>query len=168
MVFARGISAGTGYTCAVTAAGTGYCWGTDASGQLGNGAIGSTTSPGEVSGGPVWREITAGRLHTCGIRTGGAAYCWGRNTEGQLGAGTAGGMFESPVAVSGDLAFAAIRPSGGTAGQLRDNGSLGQRTFTCGIEAGTGAVYCWGANSVYQVGDGTTVDRPAPVMLRQP
>jgi alpha-tubulin suppressor-like RCC1 family protein len=36
---------------------------------------------------------------------------------------------------------------------------------TCAVTSG-GALYCWGANGSGQVGDGTLVDRPAPVRIR--
>jgi alpha-tubulin suppressor-like RCC1 family protein len=115
-----------------------------------------------------WREIVAGRLHTCGVTTDGTAYCWGINAEGQLGTGTTGAISTTPVAVSGGLRFSAIRASGGIAGFLRDYPTLGESTFTCGIQAGTGQLYCWGSSRVGQVGDDGNTYRAAPVALRQP
>jgi alpha-tubulin suppressor-like RCC1 family protein len=34
---------------------------------------------------------------------------------------------------------------------------------TCARRGATGAVWCWGANNVGQLGDGTTVQRTSPI-----
>lgn len=164
------ISAGTGYTCAIETSGLARCWGANGNGQLGNGSFVPTTTPAQVQGTRTWRNITAGWLHTCGVDTNNDAWCWGRNAEGQLGRGTAGASFNVPVGVEGGLKFSVVRASGGPAGFYRDNGTLeaGPRSFTCGIVQTSLEVYCWGSNSLNQVGDGTTTDRPQPVMLAAP
>jgi alpha-tubulin suppressor-like RCC1 family protein len=54
------------------------------------------------------------------------------------------------VAVSGGLTFTSI--------------SAG-RFHTCGVATG-GAAYCWGANDVGELGDGTTTFRLVPVPVR--
>ena len=67
------ISAGQALTCAVTRAGAGFCWGSNAFGQLG---IGSDTpqptpaQPRAVAGGLTFRAIDAGAAHACGVTTG--------------------------------------------------------------------------------------------------
>jgi len=63
----RWISAGAGYTCAVTADFHPYCWDSTGFGELG---IGSTLQPERhaargVAGGHRFRQIEAGDRHTC-------------------------------------------------------------------------------------------------------
>jgi alpha-tubulin suppressor-like RCC1 family protein len=82
------ISAGLDYTCAVTAAGAAKCWGTNTTGQLGNGG----TLPSAVPAGVVGlssgvANVSTGRYHTCATLVNGGAMCWGDNDAGQLGDG---------------------------------------------------------------------------------
>ena len=153
------VSAGGSHTCGVAGGGTAYCWGWNASGQLGTGDMISRPVPTAVGGGFVFSTVSAGSQHTCGLTTGGAAYCWGRNAEGQLGAPAAqtcallGASFPcstTPVLVSGGLTFVTV--SAGV-------------THTCGVTA-SGAAYCWGENTVGELGDGAPVpSRAQPVAV---
>jgi alpha-tubulin suppressor-like RCC1 family protein len=92
--------------------------------------------------------------HMCAIATGGDAYCWGGNLRGELGAptGTCTGSTlcsTVPVLVSGGLKWKAL--------------AVGLE-FTCGVST-TDAVYCWGANTFGQLGNGATTDSTVPVQV---
>jgi alpha-tubulin suppressor-like RCC1 family protein len=41
-------------------------------------------------------------------------------------------------------------------------------SHTCGLEQGTGAAFCWGANETGQLGDGTTLERLEPHRVAPP
>jgi alpha-tubulin suppressor-like RCC1 family protein len=81
--------AGGEHTCGLTAAGAAYCWGANATGQLGTGTFGGTSAVAlPVSGGLTFVSLSAGGAHTCGVTPNGSIYCWGSNSSGQLGDGT--------------------------------------------------------------------------------
>ena len=150
------LTAGASHTCIVSTIGAAYCWGSNASGQLGNGTTTNGATPVPVAGGLAfpasgdWADkvLSAGTSHTCGVTVGGTAYCWGSNSDGQLGNGTTTDS-ALPVAVGGGISFRSI--------------SAGAR-HSCGVDT-AGLVYCWGANASGQLGDGTTTIRPAPVSI---
>ena len=153
MVSAGGVQS-MGHTCGVTTVGAAYCWGDNSWGQLGDGTTTNRTNPVAVLGGFSFVVVgAAGYGHTCGVTAGGAAYCWGHNPFGQLGDGTTSDR-TSPVAVVGGLSFAAVSAGG----------YIDFRDHTCGVTTG-GAAYCWGDNSVGQLGDGTTTNRATPVAV---
>lgn len=75
-------------TCARTVAGEVNCWGTNDTGQLGDGTFTSRTSPTPLSGGLTWDAFGAGNFHGCAIRDAGRTFCWGQNSQGAVGDGT--------------------------------------------------------------------------------
>jgi len=129
------------HACGLTAAGDAYCWGANDYGQLGDGTrVGPVVTPALVAGGLSFVALTAGVAHTCGLLASGDAYCWGDNEAGQLGLGTGASWFVGvPTIVAGSLAFEQL--SGGW-------------LHTCGITA-SGAAYCWGRNSLGELGIGS-------------
>jgi alpha-tubulin suppressor-like RCC1 family protein len=135
--------------CGLTAAGAGYCWGSDYFGQLGDGDSTYHFTPVPVAGGRVFTAMRAGLLHGCGVAAGSAGYCWGYNVLGQLGRGDTISS-TTPVGVSGGLVFAAISPNG---------------YHTCGVTTSYKA-YCWGWNITNSLGDSGTESfstTPVPV-----
>jgi alpha-tubulin suppressor-like RCC1 family protein len=151
---------GSSLTCGLTAAGQAYCWGSNASGELGNGTTSgfATTTPQLVQGGRTFTSLAIGGnflglAHVCGLTSQGQAYCWGTNVVGQLGTGEAGTTpVTTPTAVAqGGLAFTQIAAGGTTEGS------------TCAMTAGR-QVHCWGDNSAQQLGNGSVPYRTSPVL----
>src|SRR6266851_1075825 len=144
------ISAGTIHACAVDRAGAAYCWGGNASGQLGNPAAGDSAVPVAVAtrgvlAGKTLTQISAGYHQTCALDTAGAAYCWGNDFFGQLGNGT---NTSSAVPV-------AVATSGVLAGQAL--AQISTNFFqTCAVSR-AGADHCWGSNLYGELGDGLTI-----------
>ncbi len=82
------VSAGTDYTCATKTDNSLWCWGANASGQLGDGTSVNRYSPTQVGAGTNWGKVSAGTDHTCASKNNGTVWCWGDNASGQLGDGT--------------------------------------------------------------------------------
>lgn len=83
------IAAGGNSTCALKA-GSAFCWGYNAYGQLGDGTAGARVTPVALSAGVLVggniniTQISMGQYYTCAVQNG-MAYCWGYNGYGQLG-----------------------------------------------------------------------------------
>jgi alpha-tubulin suppressor-like RCC1 family protein len=89
------------HTCALSAAGSAYCWGYNHHGEFGNNDSTGTLAPVAAGGGLSFRSLGNGLgSHVCGITLAGILYCWGANNQGQLGAGFAASGL-APMRVTG-------------------------------------------------------------------
>jgi alpha-tubulin suppressor-like RCC1 family protein len=142
-----GLGVGHGHTCVLTASGEVACWGSDGSGQLGDGEPGGLReTPALVSGLRGVAQVVGGVAHTCARLMDGTVRCWGAGSFGQLGDGGLESRAGpgSPVL---DLHDAVELASGGR--------------HVCARRA-SGTVVCWGGGSAGQLGDGSAADRPRP------
>jgi alpha-tubulin suppressor-like RCC1 family protein len=144
---ARQISVGANFACAVRLTGGVVCWGYGSSGELGTGAMVSSSVPVPVTGvtGALEVQVPAYGDHACARTSGGAVWCWGMNNYGQLGDGTTTNR-PAPVRASGISTAASI--------------AVGDSHSCAALSGGT--VQCWGYNAYGQLGDGTTTNRPTP------
>ena len=146
-------SVGAAHSCARKRDGSLWCWGDNARGQVGDGSQLDRHGPELVTDlGSDVAMVDAGRSHTCVVKTDGSAWCWGDNQHGQLGDATTDPYRSLPARVSG-LANNVARLS------IASNAD-----HTCAIE-GDGSLSCWGDNQHGQLGDGTDIDRDAPVPI---
>ena len=133
-----------------------YDWGYDADGQVGDGRTGHFADvpvrvdlPGPVvqvaQGGSIWHNG-----QTLALLADGTVWAWGANWEGQLDNGLTG---TGPVPVPVTL------PAGTTASGLATGSG------TCYVMTTAGTVYAWGANYAGQIGNGSTAQAPAPVLV---
>lgn len=151
------ITSGGGHSCALTPVAV-MCWGHNDNGQLGDGTFISRAAAGPVLG----LEVGAGDLsagggemdgvlvgHTCSVDRASAVWCWGHNQNGELGAGVPADQ-PHPLPV--------LRLSSGDGESLDDIArvALGA-AFSCALGS-RGAVWCWGDDSAYQLGDRIEVD----------
>ena len=152
------IDAGESHTCALTQAGRALCWGSDAQGRLGNGAVPGTgytpvrVMTSHLASNPTWVDISAGGGHTCAIDTDGRAFCWGNGYLGQVGTGESN-TFNRPQRVAG----------GDIVGRRLVDIDTGGR-HTCAVDVDH-RVYCWGENRFGQLGVGDTRDRMVPRLV---
>lgn len=95
------IEAGYYTTCGIASGGAAYCWGQNASGQLGTGDLTDASVPRPVGGGLTFESVAPGWDYACGITPAAIAYCWGSDVFGVLGNGAASGNQPLPVRVTG-------------------------------------------------------------------
>lgn len=149
------VALGWDHTCALGDDSTLACWGRNIYGQLGDGTTQDKTTPNAIAAlGSSVVEIDLGTSHTCGVIDDGTARCWGRNSSGQLGNGNEVDQ-ASPVAVQGVPSPIASIALGQFAGQ-------GSASHTCAV-GGDGFAWCWGNNSLGQLGVPGSDGSPAAV-----
>lgn len=177
----KAVAAGVASSCALTGAGGVKCWGSNNQGQVGDGTTTNRSAPVDVVGLSGVTAITAncalmsaggakcwggshglapvdvfapGRgivaiTHGCALTSAGGVKCWGPNNQGQVGDGT---RVDRPVPVD------VLGLTGGVTAVSAWGG------HGCALLS-SGGVKCWGVNDFGQVGDGTTIDRTAPVAV---
>ena len=141
------IEPGTVHTCALANGSELWCWGSSAYGQLGVGSTGFTSALQQVPGS--WSDVSAARYSTCGVRSNGGGECWGYNYYGQLGTGSrTSSPILTPIPVNSMNTWQSISPS---------------LYASCGITDG-GELYCWGYNSRYEFGNGSSNTSYLPIL----
>jgi alpha-tubulin suppressor-like RCC1 family protein len=156
------LAAGGAHTCATARDEQLRCWGRGDSGQLltDPGTDGVIATPALVdlvapAGGDGVFAIAAGAAHTCVAATISASLlCFGRNGDGQLGGGFRSPTSGSAVAAPLGTATPLPRPVAVAAGDAH----------TCAVDDG-GAVWCWGANTSGQLGNGSVLEQLQPTSI---
>jgi alpha-tubulin suppressor-like RCC1 family protein len=123
------VTTGGTHSCATRSNGTLFCWGSNASGEVGIGSVVSPqTSPVQVGTDTTWNTVDAGFSMTCATRSAGTLWCWGLNTNGQIGIGSVVSPQTSPVQI-------------GTASNW--SAASSGRDHACGKRS-NGTLFCWG------------------------
>lgn len=142
------VSCGDQYVGAIENGGSLFMWGSNSSGQLGNGTyINQFSSHSQVPGND-WHTVSAskfkdnnlqiGGVHTLAIKTNGTLWAWGNNDEGQLGNGTMTGS-NVPIQIGTDTDWEMVAAGSLHSIALKNNGTL----------------WGWGNNTHGQIGNGT-------------
>ena len=95
------------------------------------------------------QDLQLGGSFGCALLDTGEVACWGANNHGQLGDGTFTDAVGTATRVVGISNAVAIQLGSARACALLDDGQI----------------MCWGDNEYGMLGDGTTLDRNAPVPL---
>lgn len=158
------MSAGSTHTCGVAQGNNGFitysaavCWGDNSFGQLGNGTTSSSPVPVAISGDRGFAFFSAGTLFTCGYNHFVEPSCWGKNSVGQLGNGSTTNS-KTPVAIS---------ISGNSDINSMSSGGMHACAVINGVSP-TGTplpAYCWGDNSLGQLGNDTATNSATPVLV---
>lgn len=149
------IVGGQDQAAAIASNGSVYAWGSNYSGQLGNGTTIDSPVPSlvQMPVGVTATTISSGLGHLAAFGSDGQAYAWGFNLQGQLGDGSNLNR-NTPTVVQppAGVVFAGIDASG-------------QSTYALTAD---GTAYSWGDNTSGQLGDGTTTSRTVPTAVIMP
>lgn len=154
---ALAIAAGVSYTCALLNNGSVKCWGSNYSGQLGQGhtehlgnepnEMGNSLLPVDLGSGHSATAIITAHSHTCALLNTGALKCWGENWFGALGQGHSQNLGDEPNEMGENLPTIDLG-SNNTVQAVTAN-----MNNTCAI-LNTGATKCWGSNWSGKLGQG--------------
>jgi hypothetical protein len=147
-ISAEGVGTWENSTCALTTAGEVWCWGSNDSGQLGDGTTSRSAVPVRVQSEVPFTSIETGYFHSCATATTGELWCWGEQ-EADTGAfgGRPTGLYTTPVVLHQDFRF---------------TGLAAGWNYTCGLTA-EHAAFCWGANWHGGLGIGPRDPSPDPL-----
>ena len=151
-----------GGTCVVASSKI-YCWGENDIGQLGLGTYtaGSSKPVAVLAQSGVLLNktptvmATGSTGYTCAATTEPNIYCWGYNFDGQYGNDTRT-TSNKPLLIT----VTGHPLKGKTITKLTAGSS-----HTCALTS-DGEMYCWGYNSLGQIGDGTNITRTLPVKVQ--
>lgn len=146
----QSISTSGATTCGIKTDGSLWCWGLNNFAQLGTGKSGPQKKPMLVAPGTTWADVSTSWFNTCAISTSRELYCWGQNIRGAAGIGRTSRMVARPT------------PVGSGGGGWLDVSTGGWHT--CGVRA-DGTLWCWGQNTMGQVGNTKAGVQSAPAQV---
>jgi alpha-tubulin suppressor-like RCC1 family protein len=133
--------------------GTVRAWGGNDFGELGNGTRLESDKPLPVKGLSGVVQFAAGGAHSLALLGTGGIATWGGNTFGTIGNGTSGEGREAGVTLPVFLALDQVV-------SVAAGGSMDA------VILSNGTVATWGENKQGQLGDGTTVEKNLPTLVR--
>jgi alpha-tubulin suppressor-like RCC1 family protein len=145
-----GIAAGGARSCATTASGDLFCWGSNSWGELGSGDRWHQRLPIRVEGTSA-RRVAVGVSANCSLSQAGSVQCWGNHGQGTLGDGTQPYAAAPAVVQSGAVAQVAAGLDGNHA---------------CSVDT-VGVLRCWGDNLYGQLGTGWLQTRNVPTQIAE-
>lgn len=147
---AEAVDGGDNFNCAIIDGGA-YCWGSDDTGQIGDGGGRNTRrTPTLVTGlDSGVTDISVGHQHACAVQDGGLK-CWGRNDFAQIS--------EDPQLNAFHTAPIEIFAAGSGVTQVHSG-----RGHNCAIV--NNAVQCWGRNDDRQSGQAGNADVTSPTAV---
>ena len=150
------VNAGGAHVLSIKTDGTLWGWGTNGSGQLGDGTVINRSSPVQIGTLTTWSKIFAGSSYSMAIKTDGTLWGWGINANYQLGLGVTT-SYSSPVQIGTDTTWSKI--SGG--------GTSGGQPFSLGIKSDN-SLWGWGIATSGQLARGVvnaTTSLSSPIQI---
>jgi len=149
------IALGDRHSLGIKTNGTLWAWGYNDQGQVGDGTSGNfRTSPVQIGTATNWKSVAAGYFHSIGLKTDGTLWSWGYGANSALGQGNTT-SYLTPTQIGTATDWNILASSKGSTGHHH------------AVKA-NGAIYGWGNNNNYNLGDGTSTARNAPVLISAP
>jgi len=151
---------GSSHSLAITLEGRIFTWGSNSSGQLGDGATTDRLTPVDITSkfnlnaGEMIIQASLGGYHSSAITSEGRIFTWGHNFGGKLGDGTTTNRL-TPVDITSEFNLNVEE----TIIQV----SLGG--YHSSAITSEGRIFTWGENEYGQLGDGTTTSNSTPVNI---
>ena len=127
--------------------GTLWAWGSNSSGQIGNGGTADVFSPVQITSNTTWSQVAVGGAFSAAIRDG-TLWTWGLNSSGQLGLADFTNR-TSPVQVGSSTSWTHVAAGNTFMIARRSDGTL----------------WAWGSNTNSQLGLGDSTTRSSPVQI---
>jgi alpha-tubulin suppressor-like RCC1 family protein len=143
------VSAGGNHTVAIDDTNHLWAWGSNTSGQIGDGTTISRPTPTAIAPNQTFKMVSAGDISTAAIDTSNRLWTWGSDSNGQLGDDAAYADKLIPTAIVTGLTYQSV--------------SAGARHMAA-VDT-SNRVWSWGSNQSGQLGDSTTLTRPTPVSV---
>ena len=148
------VAAGFFHSLAIDNSGQLWAWGSNSSGQVGDGTIENIkNTPTKIKEGTKFITVAAGWNHSLAIDNSGQLWTWGQNNDGQLGDGTSGeeNNKNTPTKIKEGTKFTTV--SAGVEHSLAIDNS--------------GQLWVWGWNRYSQLGDGTYKQKNTPTKIKK-
>lgn len=137
------------FTIALKIDGSFWAWGSNSTGEHGDGTYAAKYTPTMVGSTRDWKSISAGDYHVVALKNDGSLWTWGNNRQGQLGIGSTQQQINIPNRVGIDNDWKSISAGGFYVMAIKNDGSL----------------WGWGNNTSYELGDGTNVSKNIPTRI---
>jgi alpha-tubulin suppressor-like RCC1 family protein len=127
-----------------------WAWGSNSSGQLGDGTTTNKTVPTRIGNDTTWVAVSASPVSdfVLALKANGTLWAWGDNSLGQLGLGNTTSV-SIPTQVGTDSNWASVQCGGFYSTALKANGTL----------------WAWGSNASGNFGNGTTTNSNVPIQI---
>jgi alpha-tubulin suppressor-like RCC1 family protein len=137
----RTLEPGSHNACGLTPEGKAYCWGSNRTGQVGDGTTTDRLTPAPVASNLSYADLSGEAWYACALRDDGVADCWGHLPSAYMG--------------ENHIPMGATVPAPLTGLKLRSV-SLGNQV-ACGL-TDDGTTQCWGDHLHGALGDGRMRD----------
>ena len=161
------IACGNDFTIAINSNGTLWGWGDNSQGQLGDGTTILKAIPIQIGTSNNWQKIATGYYKGYGIKLDGTLWTWGINFLTQIGTsndwqiitkdyaiknnGSLWDISNVPYQIGSDTNWISISKN------YQGNHQLALKS--------DGTLWSWGENAQGQLGDGTNINKTAPVQI---